>query len=496
VRHPHGVALLVVALLIGACEDEGGRGLAAVRARGALRWGADQEGGGPYIYPSPDDPSKVIGFEVDLMAALARRLRVRSEHHQAEWTLLPRVLRLGHVDAIANGFELTPAHLSDKIATIPYYVYELRIVVRADDREIRDWSDLAGKRVGVLSGSSAEDFVRAETRANVVNFDGVTQAFHKVMDGGLDATVQDFPAWVYLSPSFPRLRLVGPPAGAGHYVVYLRPGDEALRDALDEGIRALVQSGELRRIYERYGLWNEAQRALGSPELERLSRRGARPASGLAVVRKNAWLLVQSAGMTVILACVAMPLAIVLGLGMALGRLYGPKPTRWVIGGWIEILRGTPLMLQLFAIFYVVPTFGIQIPAFAAAVIGLAVNYSAYEAEIYRAGLLAIPKGQLEAALALGMTQRTALWRISVPQAIRLVVPPVTNDFIALFKDTSVCSVVTVVELTKQYSISSNSNPNAALQLAALTALLYMVMSLPLARLARRLERRRATVLA
>ena len=207
-------------------------------------------------------------------------------------------------------------------------------------------------------------------------------------------------------------------------------------------------------------------------------------------------MLLQSAGMTVLLSCASMPIAIVLGLLMALGRLYGPAPLQWALAGWIELLRGTPLMLQLFAIFYVVPSLGVHIPALAAAILGLAVNYSAYEAEIYRAGLLAIPRGQIEAALALGMPHRTALWRVVVPQAVRLVVPPVTNDFIALFKDTSVCSVVTVVELTKQYSISSNSNPGAALQLAGLTALLYLVMSIPLARLARRLERQRATVLA
>jgi polar amino acid transport system permease protein/polar amino acid transport system substrate-binding protein len=152
-------------------------------------------------------------------------------------------------------------------------------------------------------------------------------------------------------------------------------------------------------------------------------------------------------------------------------------------------LRGTPLLLQLYVIFFLLPEIGVRIPAFFAAVAGLAINYSAYEAEIYRAGLQAVPRGQMEAALALGMSQGLALRRVVIPQAVRIVVPPVTNDFINLFKDTSICSVITVVELTKQYSVQQN-NTGATLELATLTAILYLSMSLPLARLASYLEKR------
>jgi polar amino acid transport system substrate-binding protein len=121
-------------------------------------------------------------------------------------------------------------------------------------------------------------------------------------------------------------------------------------------------------------------------------------------------------------------------------------------------------------------------------VAGLAINYSAYEAEIYRAGLQAIPKGQMEAALSLGMTRNLALRRIIIPQATRIVIPPVTNDFIALFKDTAVCSVITVVELSKEYYIQAR-NTGAIVELGILTAVLYLGMSYPLSLLAGRLER-------
>jgi polar amino acid transport system substrate-binding protein len=120
---------------------------------------------------------------------------------------------------------------------------------------------------------------------------------------------------------------------------------------------------------------------------------------------------------------------------------------------------------------------------------GLAVNYSAYESEIYRAGLQAIPKGQMEAALSLGMSRPLALRRIIVPQAVRIVIPPVVNDFIALFKDTSVCSVVTIVELTKRFSVLSMST-QATLELMGMTALLYLLMSYPMSVIAQRVEMR------
>jgi polar amino acid transport system substrate-binding protein len=141
-------------------------------------------------------------------------------------------------------------------------------------------------------------------------------------------------------------------------------------------------------------------------------------------------------------------------------------------------------MLQLFVLFYL-----LKLPPWVAGISGLAINYSAYEAEIYRAGLQSIPRGQMEAALALGMSRGLALRRIIIPQAIRIVIPPVTNDFIALFKDSSVCSVITLVELTKQYSILANST-GGAIEFAIAAAILYMLMSVPLSWFSRWSERR------
>src|SRR5262249_35027175 len=183
-------------------------------------------------------------------------------------------------------------------------------------------------------------------------------------------------------------------------------------------------------------------------------------------------------------------LAMFIGLLVAVGRLYGPGWLAGLLAGYVEFLRGTPLLLQLYVIYFMLPSVGVRFEPFWAGVIGLAINYSAYEAENYRAGLLAIPRGQMEAALALGLSKWTALRYIIVPQAVRLVIPPVTNDFIALFKDTSVCSVIAVTELTGRYSELYNDHPREVLQLGIMTAVLYLLMSYPLSLVARRLEQR------
>ncbi len=147
---------------------------------------------------------------------------------------------------------------------------------------------------------------------------------------------------------------------------------------------------------------------------------------------------------------------------------------------------------RLFLIFYVLPT---AVPELSmrpiyAGIVGLAINYSAYEAENFRAGLQAVPKGQMEAALALGMTPFVAIDHVIIPQAVRIVVPPITNDFIALFKDTSVCSVILITELSRQYNVLYNNHREHILLFAAMTAGIYLLLSYPLSLLARVVERR------
>jgi polar amino acid transport system substrate-binding protein len=497
-RLPRG--FLAVGLLVG-LWPAGVRAdaLGEVQRRGVLVWGGDQEGGGPYVYPDPQAPARVIGFEVELADLLARHLGVRAQFFQANWDTLPQFLAGGQVDIILNGYELTPGRAARMQATRPYYVYQLQLLSRAGDHRFETWADLrrpeAGRKytVSALDGSGAMDYLREQLggAVNILGYDGNTNAMLQVTHGVDDATVQDLPIAIFYrdKPAGEGLRFVGAPVRPGYYVAYARPGEHRLVQALNEGIEAALRDGRLRALYERYGLWNAAQEQLTAPPP--LAGQGKAEA-GMQVVRRYGPVLLRAAGMTVFLSVTAMPLAILLGLLIALGRMYAPWPVRMPLTLYVEVLRGTPVMLQLFVIFFLLPAvLPFALSPVIAAIVGLAINYSAYEAEIYRAGLQAIPTGQMDAALAVGMSPATALRRIIVPQAVRIVIPPVTNDFIALFKDTSICSVIAVTELTKQYNMLVNSS-GAILELAGITAVLYLAMSYPLSLAAQHMERRLA----
>ncbi|HDX8385740.1 MULTISPECIES: amino acid ABC transporter permease [Aeromonas] len=198
-----------------------------------------------------------------------------------------------------------------------------------------------------------------------------------------------------------------------------------------------------------------------------------------------------SAGLifTVPLTLITFVLGIVLGLSVALARLYGPAPLVMLVRFYVWLIRGTPLLVQLFLIFYGLPSAGIVLDAFTAAVIGFTLNIGAYSSEIIRATLAAIPKGQWEAAYSIGMNWPQVMWRVILPQAARIAVPPLSNTFISLVKDTSLAAAVTVPELFQaaQRLASVTYEP---LILYVETALIYLLFSSVLSTLQDKLEQR------
>jgi polar amino acid transport system substrate-binding protein len=297
----------------------------------------------------------------------------------------------------------------------------------------------------------------------------------------------DLPIAVYYLTKEPNLKRSGEPFAPGYYGIGVRKEDETLLLALNKAIAELQADGTLEKIYRRWDVWDKNQFLISdykptkSPEQKSFS--------SLRNWRIYLPLLLKSALVTIEISILGMVLAIVLGLSLALIRLYAVAPLRWVAVAYIEVMRGTPLLIQLYLIYYGLPNIGIRLNAFVAAVIGLGLNYAAYEAENYRAGIQAIPRGQMEAALSLGMGRWLTLRSVIIPQAVRIVIPPVTNDFIALFKDSSLVSVITMVELTKQYGLLALATYDF-IGLGLMTAAIYFILSYPVSLLARHLERK------
>ena len=485
------LAVLAALLLLVACrgDDPTGGTLAKIEAAGVLRWGADLQGGAPYIYEDPDVPGAVKGFEVDLAAALAAGLDVKPEFVQNDWSSLVPSLERQTFDIAMNGLEVTPARAGRVLFTRPYYVFTTRLMARRDDPRIEpDLAKLKGMRVGTLTSSLTADLLLG-AGIEPVYYEGTEEPYQDLITGRLDAVFMDDIIAGRYGEIKPELRVVGDVAD-GFYAIAVRPGDEALRDALDRTLSALIEGGQLEAILRREGIWNDRQlglRAWSDADQRRVL--GEVTQSG-GLRWHHVVVFLEASGITLVISLLSMALAIPLGMGLAVARLYGGPVARRLAGAYVELYRGTPVLLQLYVIYYGIADL-VRLDAFSAAIIGLGMNYAAYEAEVYRAGIQAVPRGQMEAALSLGMRSPLALRRIVLPQAFRIALPSVTNDFIALLKDSSLVSVITVVELTKRMTIVA-VDIRSWLIPGALCALLYFAMSYPLSLLARRLEKRLA----
>lgn len=482
----------IAVILVVACDggNGAGSGLSGVRTRGVLRWGGDVQGGEPYAFEDPAHPGRVIGFEVDIANAIARELGVRAEFVQNDWSNLIPALDRGTFDVALNGIEVTPARAGTVAFTRPYYVFTEYLVVRANETRIHSLDDLRSRRVGTLASSLAWDMLRT-TGAEVVPYEGVEEPFQDLEHGRTDAVVLDDIIANRYGLSKPSLKLAAE-VGDGYYSIAARVGDRDLSRAIDDALRRITQSGELRRILARSHIDSGKQARLSTwTDADTQELVGTH--SNATMTMNHVVLFLQGAGTTLLVSTCAMLIAISLGLILALTRRYAAKPFAFVAQLYVEIFRGTPVLLQLYVIYFGLSNLSphLQLAALPAAILGLGLNYAAYEAEIYRAGMEAVPQGQMDAASALNMSQWLALRRILVPQALRIALPGVTNDFIALLKDSSLVSVITVVELTKRMTITA-VDVRSWMYPGLLCAGLYLAMSYPLSRLSARLEKRLA----
>jgi polar amino acid transport system substrate-binding protein len=486
--------VLLLVTLIGMLT--GGANRAAAEER-PLIWAADTGGGEPYVFENPEKNGAVLGFEADLRDALARELGRPITFKQYEFSQLEQGLDRRDFDFAMNGLEITASRREKVLFTRPYYVYRLGLVVRAGDDRFKSLDDvqkLSGATIGTLDGSYAQELLgkRFDTKA-IDALSAQDQIYENLVNKRTDAVYLDtiINATYLEKEKFRGLRPVGDPGDKGYYGIAVRMDNQALRQQLDEALGRIIASGELRRIYNKWYIWNYDQYELGQ-------------AAAVDTGAADEWrvsnylpLLAAAAWMTVKLSVVSFAIAVVVGLIIALMRLYGPAWMRAAAVSYVEFFRGIPVLFLVLFLYFALPgvfrAVGLEewgkLEAFYVAVIALGLNYAAYEAEIYRAGIGSVPAGQWEAAKSLGMSGPLAFRRIILPQAVKFILPPMTGDFVALFKDTSVVSFIGVVELSNQFQRVAKNSLNY-LEVGLITAVLYLIMSVPLGYLSRYLEKR------
>jgi polar amino acid transport system substrate-binding protein len=459
-----------------------------------LRWGADPNSNAPYAFYS--SKNHLTGFEYELINAIARRLNRETRFVQNDWDGLIPGLDRNLYDCVICGIEITPEKNEQVLFSNPYYITFEQLVTRHDAPPITSIEELRGKQIGTLDQTAALRMLENTPGVEPKTYDQEVNAYQDVSNGRLYGVLLDFPIAKYYASPNPQLRFNGPPFGQVSYGIAIRKDNYQLQQEINSALAKIVASGELRDILSRWGLWTPAvANYFGQPVDPSEQAREFNDFAKSHTENADLWtriaryigfwpLLLRAAWLTIEVSVLGMAVAIFVGFTLAILRVFGPKPINWLAIAYIELVRGTPLLIQLFIIFYGLPNIGIKLSPFVAGVLGLGLNYAAYEAENYRAGLLAIPRGQMEAARALGMTHGQALRSVIIPQSFRLVLPPVTNDFISLLKDSSLISMVTLVELTGAYNRIATQTFDyfgAGLLIAAL----YLLIGLPFVRLAR-----------
>jgi cystine transport system permease protein len=442
VRILRALLLLLAVLTVASCGSAGEDSDEPIKSAGVLRVGTE----GVYAPFSYHDASgQLVGYDVDVARAVADKIGVRVEFIETPWDSMFAALEAGRFDVVANEVTINAERQAKYDLSEPYSVGEGVIVTRADDDTITTLDDLKGK-VAAENATSNWSEVARRAGARVEAVEGFTQAITLLNQGRVDVVVNDSIAvYAYLAETGDTSVKIAGTVGEKSEQGFAARKDSGLLPELNRALEELRADGTLAEISQKY----LAANASGAPDAGQPA-----PRSTWQLILDNLWPLARAAlTMTIPLTIISFAIGLVIALGVALARLSSNVVLSGVSRFYISIIRGTPLLVQLFIVFFALPEFGVRIDPFPAAVIAFSLNVGGYAAEIIRSAILSIPKGQWEAAETIGMTYATSLRRIVLPQAARVAVPPLSNTLISLVKDTSLASTILVTELLRQAQI-------------------------------------------
>lgn len=374
------------------------------------------------------------GFDIEVMDALAERLGVEVEYVATPWDSMFAALEADRFDLVANQVTYNEERAELYDLSDPYVETGGVLVVAEDNpQDIQALADLDGMRAAEnLTSSWAE--LAEENGAEIVGVDGMTEAMSSLKEGRVDAIVNDKLAvrnYIATTPN-PGVKVVDETDEVSQSV-FAAKKDSGYMPAINTALEEMRADGTIDAIYDEY-----------------FSAENVAP-SWWDLVKENAWPIAwKGIAVTIPLTAISFALGLALAMVTAVGRMSRSAVPRGIARAYISIIRGTPLLVQLYLIFYALPQLGIEIDPFPAAVVALSLNVGGYAAEVIRSAIESIPKGQWEAAQTVGMSRSTALRRVILPQAARTAVPPLSNTLISLVKDTSLTSVILVVEMLRQ----------------------------------------------
>lgn len=438
----------------------------------------------PYGYK--DSNGEYVGFDLDLAQEVCDRKGWTLKKQPIDWDSKDMELNSNTIDCIWNGFTMNGRE--DMYTWSDAYVDNSQVVLVNKGSDIKKLSDLAGKVVVVQADSSAkaalvgddateENKKLAESFAEMQEVSDYNSAVMNLESGAVDAICMDIGVAKFQQGKHEDLTILDETLSSEGYGIGFRKGNTKLRDEVQETLYEMVDDGTFAKIAEKYKDYNLPECICLSRDNQKkdtvnekedtssgvTSTETAKPQSkdtsketksGFAMIQDIMLQLLEGFGSTLAIFLLTLLFSLPLGLLIAFGRMSKIRPIQWIMKFYISIMRGTPLMLQLFIVFFgPYYVFNINLASlgrhyrFIAVIIGFALNYAAYFAEIYRGGIENIPSGQREAAKLLGYTRGQTFCKIIFPQMVKRVMPPVTNEIITLVKDTSLAFVLGYTEM-------------------------------------------------
>lgn len=416
--------------------------------------------------------NKLTGFDVDVMNAIGKKLGVKIQYVEVPWDAMFAALQSKRIDVVANEVTLNPERQALYDLSTPYVETTGVVVVPKDNTTIKGLADIKGKRSGQNVSSNWAEVAKG-AGAKIVGVEDMSQAINNLENGRLDVMVNDKLAvknYLALNPDA-KIKIVQETQDKGESVLAARKGSGYMPQ-INQAITELRADGTLKKAYDQY--------FTAKPE----------PVTNWSLMKDSFWPMVKATIVrTIPIAVITFVLGVVLALFIALARMSKQPILSGLARLFISIVRGTPLLVQLFVIFYGLPSMGIKFNAYIAGSIALTINVAGYAAEIIRAALQSVPKGQWEAGSTVGMDYATTMRRIILPQAARTAVPPLSNTFISTVKDTSLLALITVVELVRTAQ-NLAATTQKFFPLYVLAGLIYWVVCLVLSFIQSRAETR------
>jgi polar amino acid transport system substrate-binding protein len=418
-----------------------------------------------------------VGIDMDILAAIAKDQNFKYEIKALGFNAAVQALESNQVDGVIAGMSITDERKAKFDFSDTYFESGVVMGVKANNDSVKSYEDLRGKKVAVKTGTEGYRFAEANASKygfTIVPFDESVQMYDDVKTGNSAACFDDYPVLRYGEKQNNGLKVVTEPEEGAPYGFAVSKGkNEELLQKFNAGLANIKASGEYQSIRDKYLDENaETAESLGRFEL----------------IVKSLPALLKGLGKTLWYTLVSLFFAFILGLIFAFMKVGRNKILRGIAMAFVDFFRGIPLLVLAYFIYFGVPqAFGFTMPLFLAAILTLSLNAGAYVTEIIRGGIQSIDRGQMEAARSLGLPYRKAMMKIVVPQAIRVMIPSFINQMVITLKDTSILSVIGLVELTQSGKIII-ARTFASFDIWLTVAAMYFIVIIILTRIADYLE--------